>query len=247
MPRSGRPGRSSGTGAPRLAQGTAALLAALGPWLGCGPLASCGAKLESPDTQIRKALAGQSRAHLDQLHGGTAELVSVRCAEVVTSLDGDRATVVAMLEAQGRVVRSGESVDLSYLGREKFHVRPCPGAGWCAEGDQFARLQGVIQVLLRREDAFNSGDAAAYADLVSDRYSDRGFEKADLLARLTQDLRSGPPARQRIRAWQIRVDRDGAEVGEDYAIEIPGQEPKQLRARYRLSREGERWVIAAGL
>jgi hypothetical protein len=251
LPRSGSAGRSSGSGAPHLFPVSAALLAALGPWLGCGRFASCGARLESPETQIRKALANQGRAHLDEVYGfragGTAELSPVRYADVVASLEGDRATVVALLEAEGRVVWRGESAEVSYLGREKFHMRPCSIAVWCAEGDQFARLRSVLLFLFRREDAFNAGDPEAYARLVSDRYRDQGLDRAGLLARLAHDFRSGPPARERIRAWQIRVDRDAAEVGEDYTIEIQGQEPRQLRARYTLALEGERWLIVAGL
>ncbi len=248
MPASGSARRF---GSPYLVPATAALAAALGLWLGRGRLASCGASLESPDTQIRKALAKQGRAHLDEVYGfragGTAELLSVGHQEVVTSLEGRRATVVALLEVEGRVTWRDESADLSYLGREKFHMRPCSIAVWCAEGDQFARLQGVLRLLFRREDAFNARDAVAYAGVVSDRYRDRGLDKAGLLARLSEDFRSGPEARERIHAWQIRVDRDSAEVGEDYSLEVRGEEPRKLRARYSLAREEERWVIVAGL
>ncbi len=251
MPASGSPRRPRRLGAPYLFPGAAALVAALGLWLGRGQLASCGSALESPDTQIRKALAKQGRAHLDQVYGfhagGTAELFSVSYREIITSLEGSRATVVALLVAEGRVAWRDESAGLSYLGREKFHMRPCHIAVWCAEGDQFARLEGVLRLLLRREDAFNARDPGAYAGLVSHRYRDRGLDKAGLLARLSSDFRSAPRIRQRIEAWQIRVDRDLAEVGEDYTVEAQGQEPTRLRARYALGREEERWVILAGL
>ncbi len=239
------------SGAPYLVPAAIALAAGLGLWAARHRLASLGATVESPDTQIRQALASQIRAHLDQVYGfhagGTAELSTVRYRDVVTSVEGERATVVAVLDAEGRVVWRGGAASLSYLGRERFHMRPCSIALWCAEGDQFERLRGVLLVLFRRADAFEARDASAYAPLLSSRYQDRGLDREGILSRLAADLRSGPPARARLLGWQIRVDRETAEVGEDFELSLPGREPKRLRARYRLVLEDSRWRIAGGL
>jgi len=229
----------------------AALLAGLGLWVARDRIASLGTAVESPDTQIRRALSSQVRAHLDEVYGfhagGTTELSTVRYRDVVTSVEGQRATVVAVLDAEGRVSWRGGAASLSYLGRERFHMRPCSIALWCAEGDQFERLRGVLLLLFRRADAFDARDAGAYAPLISERYRDRGLDRAGILRRLAGDLRAGPPARVRLLGWQIRVDRETAEAGEDFEISLPGEEPKRLRARYRLVLEESRWRIAGGL
>ena len=252
MRASGSPRRFSfRSGAPYLVPATLAALAALALWHWRDRLASAGASLEGPDTQIRRALANQPRARLDDVYGfhsgGTLELTPVRFADVVTSVEDQRATVVALLDAEGKAIWRDRSAAVSYVGREKFHMHPCRIALWCAEGDQFERLRGVLLVLFRRADAFDGRDAAAYASLVSDGYRDGGLDKAALLRRIAADFREGPAARVRILAWQIRVERETAEVGEDYVLEIAGRAPRTFRARYALAREGPKWRIAAGL
>jgi hypothetical protein len=254
LPRSAsRPRRSDRLGAPFLVPAALALAAALLAWALRDRLQAVGSGLwlESPDTQIRRALAAQTRARLDEVYafraGGTAELSPVRFRDVVTSLEGQRATVVAMLDAEGRVSWRGQVAELSYLGRERFHMRPCRIALWCAEGDQFQRLREVLRILFRRLDAFEARDAEAYAGLVSPAYQDRGLDRKALLERVASDFRAGPAAALRVRAWQIRVERDRAEVGEDYQIAVAGRPPERLRALLRLTLEGERWVFAGGL
>ncbi len=246
-----RPRAPRRSGAPYLVPLALALLAAAAAWWSRDRLLACGASVESPDTQIRKALANQTRARLDDVYGfhagGTVELSPVRYRDVVTSVAGSRAEVVAMLDAEGRAVWRDQAAELSYLGREQFHMRPCSIALWCAEGDQFQRLRAVLLLVFRRADAFQARDAAAYAPLVSEAYRDRGEGREALLARLAGDFRSAPPARLRIRAWQIRVERDAAEVGEDYALAVADAPERTLRARYRLVREGTAWRIVAGL
>jgi hypothetical protein len=251
LPRSGR--RSRRLGAPFLVPTALALLAAVAAWAWRDRLLSSGSGLspESPDTQIRRALQAQTRAQLDDVYGfragGTAELVPVRFRDVVTSVEGQRATVVAMLDAEGRVTWRDHAADLSYLGRERFHMRPCRIALWCGDGDQFERLREVLRLLFRRLDAFQARDAAAYGALVSGGYQDRGLDRRALLQRVAADFRHGPRADVRVLAWQVRVERDRGEVGEDYQIAVEGRAPVRLRALFRLEREGERWVFAGGL
>src|SRR5260221_14651863 len=116
-----------------------------------------------------------------------------------------------MLDAEGRAAWREEAARVSYLGREQFHMTPCTIALWCAEGDQFSRLRGVLTILFRRLDAFNAADAGAYGRLLAADYSDRGVGRAALLARLAKDFGSGPRARVKVLGWQIRVERDRAE------------------------------------
>jgi len=238
-------------GAPYLVPLVAALAAAAALWFFRGEIASVGSSLslESPETQVRKALANQTRAHLEDVYGfqagGTLELVPVRYSDVVPVVDGGRASVVAMLDAEGRVSWRDRRAEVSYLGRERFHMKPCSIALWCAEGDQFSQLRGVMRALFRRLDAVEGRDLPAYGMLVADDYRDAGLDRRALLERLGGELaRPGPAAR--VLRWQIRVDRDEAEVGEDREVPAPGGE-RASRARYRLVRRGERWLFAAGL
>jgi hypothetical protein len=243
--------------------------AALAAWFWRAEIldAGSGLSLQSPENQIRQALAHQDRAHLEDVYGwragGTLELTSVRYSEVVPNVEGERATVVAQLDAEGRAVWRDQAAAVSYIGRERFHMKPCKIALWCAEGDQFARLRAVMRTLFRRLDSARAGDAAAQLALAADDYREGDTDRAGLEARLRRDAASPRPG-LRVRAWQIRVDRDVAEVGEDYeeagagreglGREGPeagagreGREARPLRARYRLERRGDRWVFAAGL
>ena len=240
------------SGAPYLVPFLAAGLAAAAAWHWRAALVDLGSgvALQSPETQVRQALANQVRAHLEDVYGfkagGTLELVPVRYAEVVPVVEGNRATVVAVLDAEGKAVWRDQSAHVSYVGRERFHMKPCKIALWCAEGDQFARLRAVLRALFRHQDAVRAGDAAAVLALAADDYRDGPVDRAALPAALAREL-PGPRPDVRVTAWQIRVEGDAAEVGEDYEAEGPGGKPRALRARYRLERRGERWAFVSGL
>ena len=216
MPRSasgGRRGLGARVGAPYLVPLVLAVAAALAVWLGRDRLLSWGRFPAGGERQVREALANQVRAHLEDVYGfragGTVELSPVRYGDVSAAVDGQVATVVAMLEAEGRAVWRDQSAAVSYIGRERFRMRPCGIAGWCGEGEQFQRLRGVLLALFRRDDAL----AAAAA-----------------------------PARRRVLAWQIRVEREVAEVGEDFETVPPAGAPVRERARFRLRLDGGRWA-----
>jgi len=236
-------------GSPYLVPAGLALAAALAAWLSWGRLVSCGASLGAPETQIRRALGAQQRAHLDDVYGfhagGTVELYQTRYEDVVPVVERGRATVVAMLTAEGRVVWRDQEAKLAYIGRERFHMKPCAIAGWCGEGDQFERLRGVLLALFRRRDALQQGDAAALARLMAPRTGDivEGRGAPDRL-----DGALGPlPSHARVTAWQIRVERDAAEVGEDLEVTAPGGPARAERRLLRLLRVGERWLFAGGM
>jgi hypothetical protein len=238
------------SGAPYLLPAALVVAAALAMSLGRGRLASCGASLEAPETQVRKALAHQERAHLADVYGfrggGTVELYPVRFEDVTPNVEEGRATVVAMLSAEGRVVWRDQEAKLSYLGRERFHMKPCSIALWCGEGDQFERLRGVLVALFRRHDAFQRRDPEGYARLLAADYRDAGEDREAALQRLAAIL-SRPGERARVLAWQIRVERTGAEVGEDVEVSAAGGERRRERHVYRLQWRDDRWVFAGGL
>ncbi len=217
-------------------------------WAFGGRLASCAPSLRSPETQVREALDRQDRAQLDDVYGfkggGTVELVPVHFSDVSPVVEGARATVVAMLEAEGRVVWRDQQASLAYVGRERFHMKRCAIAGWCGEGDQFDRLRGVLLPLFRRHDARQRGDAAAFERLLGSGYAGGPEGREAAVARLRAE--SASPARARVLGWQVRVERDGAEVGEDVEVRRGSAPPVRERRVSKLVRESERWVFASG-
>ena len=80
---------------------------------------------------------------------------------------------------------------------------------------------------------------------MDDRYADRGETKDALLARLGRAW-AGEQGRPSVRAWQMRVERETAEVGEDLEVARPDG-PLRTRALYRLRWDGARWVFTGGL
>jgi hypothetical protein len=239
-------------GWPHLFPSSLAIAVALAGWAlfregGCGRDGLRRA-VASPETQVREALAGQPRARLGDVYGyasgGTAVLDRVSYADVVVKVEGGGARVLAVVEAAGEVTWRDQRASLSYVGRESFVMRPCSVALWCADGGQFARLRAALTLSFRRLDAFRLGDLEIYGRIVSERYPGG---KGALLDRLRRDLAEPGARRLTVNAWQIRVERDTATVGEDYHIALGAEPPRALRARYELAWEEGRWRIAAGL
>ncbi|MGC3998171.1 MAG: nuclear transport factor 2 family protein [Anaeromyxobacter sp.] len=202
----------------------------------------------SPEGQVREALSRQRRASLPDVYGfasgGVVELDTLRYVDPAVMVDGDKAQVIALLDGDGRVAWRASRATVAYVGREAFGMSRCSVAGWCADGRQFDGLRGVLAVLFRRQDALAAGDARALLALVSERYAGEGG-KAALAARLRGALAA--PAPVSVDAWQIRVDRDEAIVGEDVQAPLPGGGQEPRRARFTLAREADRWRFVDGL
>ena len=248
--RADRRARAARLGAPYLVP--VALVAAAGLFLWWQRAAVSQLNLEvaaaGPETQVKEALAHQDRAALDDVYGfragGTAALRSVRFADVSVSVEEGKAQVLAVVEALGTVVWRSEKAELSYVGREEFGMTPCSIALWCADGEQFARLRGVLTALFRQADAATAQDVEAAGRLASEAYAGPGGKRA-LLVRLAQDF-GARPADAHVTAWQIRVERDRAEVGEDAEWPAAGARERR-RAFYTLVREDGRWRFVDGL
>lgn len=164
------------------------------PALLAAALVAC--SVASPETEVKQALA-----HLagTGLRGGGApiELERAAFADVTVSMEGGRARVLAMVEADGR----SHDVALSYVGREAFEMERCAASRWCIAGGELPALAGVV----------------------------RALERAP----------RGPGAR--VVAWQVRVERDAAAVGEDYEVE-----GRRLRARWEVGKGREGWKVVGG-
>lgn len=231
--------------APRLLAGLAAALAILVGgllWWRGGDLRQA---LVRPETQVREAL-GRTRSLRLALGRGEVVLEKVRIAEPLVEVAGDHARVAAMVEADGVVLAAGSAVRLAVVARERFTMVRHPGAGWRLDDAGWPDLLAVLALLQARLDAFNARDAERYGRLVAAGYRGRGGREA-LLERLAHDLAGEPRAALGATAWQVRIDDQGAVVGEDEVVRLGGGEPRPLRARLDLAREGTGWTIVGGL
>jgi hypothetical protein len=219
--------------------------AAVAVWLLAGGHRPLRALLESPETGIRRALASGAAGGAPEASGGIRKLAVRYRDPVVTSLAA-AAEVVVVADAEGEVDLLGRPVAVSYLGRERLRMVRCR-AGWCVEGERLPRLTAVLGLLRRRAEAFDRADAAAYGALVDDAYRGAEGGKPELLRRLAADLGASPRARLRPLAWQVRIERETAQVGEDYEIAIGGAPARRLRARLDLREADGGWRFTGGL
>lgn len=227
----------------------AALAVGGSAWLLSGGHRALRPWLERPETGIRRALGGAgSRApHASASGDVPLRLDRVRFSDLIVDAREAGAEVVGIADADGEVAWRGQPVALAYLGRERFTMVRCAGEGWCVEGERLPRLAAVVAVLSRRAAAFADADAEAYRPLVADGYQGAEGGKAELLRRLAADLAAPPRARLRPLAWQVRVERETAQVGEDYELQVGDAPARRLRARLDLREEGGRWRFTGGL
>jgi hypothetical protein len=245
------PRRGRRMGAPHLVPAVLAVVAGVLLWrFGAALLdPALSTAAASPETQVKQALAEQARATLDDVYGfragGTVELAPVRFADVTVEADRGRARVLAVVEARGTVAWRAGRAELTYVGREAFGMARCRSVRWCADGEQFAQLRGVLTALFRRADAAAARDADALGRVVSLAYAGPGGRGALLVRRAAGD--GWPGGEARVRTWQIRVERDRASVGEDFDLVDSGGGSERRRALYALAREDGRWVFVDGL
>jgi hypothetical protein len=164
-------------------------------------LAVLSCSVASPATEIRDVLAAAGPL---ELPAGPARIALARVAfrDVEVAVEGGRARVLAVVDADGRVRVGDRDVVLGYVGREAFEMERCARARWCPSGAPLPALAGVVEAM-----------AAA----------------------------PRPPGRRPV-AWQIRVERDRAGVGED--SEGPGG-ARTPRGVVDLVRGGAGWALGA--
>lgn len=102
--------------------------------------AALGCSVASPETQVKDALAA---LHAADLPDGAAALSlrELRFGDVSVAMDGPRALVLAVVEAEG--VAGGPAI--SYVGREAFAMEPCRERRWCLA--DLPALRGVVAAL----------------------------------------------------------------------------------------------------
>jgi hypothetical protein len=229
-----------------IAAGAAAALA--GAWLATGGPSTLRSLVESPETGIRRALSSVRPPPLAiPATGATLRLDRVKFADLLVTPVASRTEVVAVVDADGGVAWRGEEVRLSYVGRERLAMVRCPDAGWCVDGKLLPRLLPLLALLVRRAEAFADAEPERYGALVADGYRGPDGGKGELLRRLSADLAASPRARLRPLAWQVRIERDTSQVGEDYEIAVGSGAARRLRARFDLRDDGGGWRITGGL
>jgi hypothetical protein len=95
----------------------------------------------SPETEVKEALARFGAAELPAAGAAPVVLRHVRFGDVTVSMDGPRALVLAVVEADGAA--GGPAV--AYVGREAFAMERCPTRRWCLT--DLPALRGVLSAL----------------------------------------------------------------------------------------------------
>jgi hypothetical protein len=83
----------------------------------------------SPETEVKEALARLGEADLPAGGPAAVALRHLRFSDVTVSMDGPRALVLAVVEADGTAGEGGPAV--TYVGREAFSMERCASSRWC--------------------------------------------------------------------------------------------------------------------
>ena len=183
--------------------------------------------------------AALARAPIPVPGGPAFEPRSLRFDRFSVTVDGDRAAVVATLDAAGR---SG-GVEVSSLGRERVRFAR-RGGRWEADGPLAPSLAGALAALWQRSALLSTGSADRLATLVAPAERQRSL--AD--ARIDPVLRL-PGHRWEPRAWYLRSEREEVLVTEEAVLTSSSREPEVRTGRLRLLPSGDAgsFVFAGGL
>lgn len=194
-----------------------------------------------PEPELVSALrsAELSRASIPVNGAPPFEPRSLRFDRFSVSVEGDRAAVVATLDASG--VSGG--VQISSLGRERIRfVRR--GGRWEPESALAPALSEALAALWRRAGLLSGSSAGALAPLLTAADRERSLGDARLSPIL--DL---PGHRWEPRAWFLRSERGEVLVTEEASLTAPSRNPEPRTGRLRLvpSEEAGSFVFAGAL
>ncbi len=164
---------------------------------------------------------------------------SLRFDRFSITVDGERASAVATLDASG----SCGGVAVSSLGRERVAFRRLAGR-WEPDGPLAPALAAALSVLWQRA-ALLSGDASgslAALVLPADRDRALGDARIDSVLRL-------PGHRWEPRAWYLRSERGEVLVTEEAVLTSTSRDPEPRTGRLRLVSFGDvgSFVFTGGL
>jgi len=180
-----------------------------------------------------------SRAAMPVAGAPPFEPRSLRFDRFAVSLDGDRASVVATLDASG----TSGGVQVSSLGRERIRfVRR--GGRWELDGALAPSLSQALAALWRRAELLSGTSPEALAPLVAPADRERSLGDARLLPVLRL-----PGHRWEPRAWFLRSERGEVLVTEEANLTSPSRGPEPRTGRLRLvpSADAGSFVFAGAL
>jgi len=179
-----------------------------------------------PEPELVSALrtAGLARAPVDVPGAPPLQPRDLQFDRFSVTVDGDRALVVATLDAAG----ASGGVGVSSLGRERVRFAR-RGGRWQLDGPLAPALAGALEALWRRATLLSGSSPDALGPLVLAR--DRERSLAD--ARLEQILRI-PAHRWEPRAWFLRSERGEVLVTEEALLTSPSRSPEPRTGRLRL-------------
>jgi hypothetical protein len=164
---------------------------------------------------------------------------SLRFDRFSITIDGERASAVATLDASG----SCGGVEVSSLGRERVAFRRRAGR-WEPDGPLAPALAAALSVLWQRAALLSGSVAGSLGPLVlpADRERALGDARIDSVLRL-------PGHRWEPRAWYLRSERGEVLVTEEAVLSSSSREPEPRTGRLRLVSSGEAgsFVFAGGL
>jgi len=194
-----------------------------------------------PEPEVIAAFraAELARAPIAVPGGPPFEPRNLRFDRFSITVDGDRASAVATLDASGRC----GGVEVSSLGRERVGFRR-HGGRWQPDGPLAPALAGALSVLGRRARLLSGNAPESLGGLVLPADRDRAV--AD--ARIDSVLRL-PGHRWEPRAWYLRSERGEVLVTEEANLTSSSREPEPRTGRLRLVPSGEdgSFVFAGGL
>jgi len=188
-----------------------------------------------PEPELVAALRGAelARAPIPIAGAPAFEPRSLRFDRFSVTVDGERAAVVATLDAAG----TSGGVEVSSLGRERVRFLR-RGGRWEPDGPVAPALAGTLALLWQRSHLLSSSSAQALGALVAP--ADRERSLAD--ARIDPVLRL-PGHRWEPRAWYLRSERGEVLVTEEAVLTSSSRDPEPRTARLRLVASGDAGVF----
>lgn len=179
-----------------------------------------------PEPELVSALrtAELSRAPIAVAGAPAFEPRSLHFDRFSVTVDGDRASVVATLDASG----ASGGVQVSSLGRERVAFVRRSGR-WEPDGPVAPALAGALATLWRRAGVLSAGPVEALGPLVTAVDRERALSDA----RLEPVLRR-PDHRWEPSAWYLRSERGEVLVTEEARLTAAGREPEPRTSRLRL-------------
>ncbi len=188
-----------------------------------------------PEPELIAALraAELARAPVPVPEGPAFEPRTLRFDRFSVTVDGDRAAVVATLDAAG----TSGGVEVSSLGRERVRFLR-RGRQWEPDGPLAPALAGALALLWQRAGLLSGSSAEALGALVAP--ADRGRSLADV--RIDSVLRLAGH-RWEPRAWYLRSEREEVLVTEEAILTSTTRDPEPRTGRLRLGFSGDAGVF----